>query len=422
MEPHAEDLPPAPSYLGLLTGNVQYRRVWLGEVVSYCGDWFSTIALYAIVQQLTDSTQAVAMVLIGKTLPIFLIMPFAGPLIDRFDRRKLLIGTDIARAVCVLGLIAAHRLESLPLLFTVLVVLVAFSGIFIPTRTAVIPQVTVEHEMPVAMALSGGTWSVMLAFGAALGGLFTGWIGIDGALVLDALTFLLSAAFLWRLPPLPPTDETAVPRTDTRFVDALQHLRGRVYLPAVLLCKAGLALAAGALVLLPIYGNGLYPSGGPTWIGLLYSARGLGALVGSMGMRRVLGDEPEVMQRAIVGGFLCTGVSLVLLSQAPTVGLAALGYFAAAIGNGLVWVFSGTLAQRATGANWRGRLFALEFGLMTLISSIASWSAGFADDQLGLSPRDIMAISGALMLLPAIAWSAVLLWAPDRPGSRSASA
>lgn len=407
--------PAPPSYLGLLTRNRDYRHVWLGEVVSFLGDWFQMIALYTIVQELSDSTRAVAMVLIAKTLPIFLVMPIAGPLIDRFDRRKLMIFTDVARAVCVFGLILAHRLGSLPLLFSVLVVLVAFSGVFVPTRLAVIPEVTKRHELPVAMALSGGTWSVMLAFGAAIGGLFTAWLGVQWSLVLDAGTYLLSGAILARLPPLPAPARNPQAEQDGRgFLDALRYLRGRVYLPAVLLVKAGMALSNGAMVLLPLFGNGVFPIGGPAHIGLLYSARGMGALLGSMGVRRVVGDTPEIMQRALVFGYLGTGTALFALSQAPSFGWAAVGYLVAGVGNGMVWVFSGTLAQHATEPHVRGRLFSLEFGVMTLISASVSWTTGVADDLLGLDPRTIMACSGMVLLVPAMCWTLVLSLAPDR--------
>ena len=83
-----------PTYRAVLAANDSFRRVWLGEVVSFLGDWFSLIALYTVVQTLTDSATAVAGVLVGKTLPIFLVTPFAGPLVDRVDRRLILLATE----------------------------------------------------------------------------------------------------------------------------------------------------------------------------------------------------------------------------------------------------------------------------------------------------------------------------------------
>ena len=120
-------------YLGLLRENRSFRFLWFSEVVSFLGDWFNTIALYAAVAELSDSAQAITAVFVAKMLPMFAMTPFAGPLIDRFDRRKLMVATDVARALCALGLVAAYRVRSLWLLMALLVVMVCFSGIFTPT-------------------------------------------------------------------------------------------------------------------------------------------------------------------------------------------------------------------------------------------------------------------------------------------------
>lgn len=157
-------------YLELLRDNPNFRRLWLAEVASFLGDWFNTIALFTAVERLSGSTQAVVGVFVAKMLPIVAMTPLAGPLIDRFDRRRLLVMTDVARAVCALGLIVAYRAESLTLLMVLLVVMMCFSGIFIPAKTAVLPQLAPPPQLGAANALSGGTWSVMLAVGAALGG------------------------------------------------------------------------------------------------------------------------------------------------------------------------------------------------------------------------------------------------------------
>lgn len=396
----------APSYLDLLRDNRDFRRLWTGEIVSFLGDWFTTIALYTVVQDLSGSGRAVAAVLIGKTLPVFLVMPIAGPLIDRFDRRKLMIATDIARALCCIGLVAGHRLESLPLLYVVLVVQMGFSGVFLPARTAVIPELTRPEQLPVAMALSGGTWSVMLALGAALGGLAADLLGIDGAFVLDAGTYLLSAWLLWGLPALPPTRSE---RGDAGFVAGLRYLSRRPYLAAILSVKATMALSSGALVVLPMYGNGLFPStAGARYTGLLYAMRGLGALVGSMGVRRVVGDRPRTMRALLPLGFVVTALPLIATAWAPTVWWASVGYLVAAVGNGVLWVFSGILAQHASDAAYRGRMFSLEYGMMTLVTAGASWIVGVTVDT-GLSPRDALVWSGAAMALPLLGWTFALL-------------
>ena len=404
----------APSYLQLLRKNRQFRWLWLGQVVSFFGDWFKTIALYTIVQELTDSAQALAAVLVFGLLPIFLMTPIAGPMADRFDRRKLMIGADIARAASVLGLIAAHHLGSLLLLFSTQFVMVCFSGLFIPARSASIPQLTSDDELPVAMALSGGTWSVMLAVGAAVGGLVTAAAGVDTSLLLDGATFLLSAVFLTQLPPLLPAAREA--GESTSFRDGLRYLAGDRYLTAVLSLKPAIGMATAAVAMIPLYGGGLFPAAaGPAFIGGLYAARGTGALIGTMGLRRLLGDDLRAFRRAIPVGFLVTSLAYVGLASADSIITAGLFYLMGTLGTGMIWVFAGILGQRHAAPSHRGRVFSLEFGVMTLLSALSSWLAGAMVDWTSAGPREVVAVVAVVMLLPAVGWLvAMARFSPDR--------
>lgn len=392
----------ATTYRQLLAYNPAFRRLWIGDLVSMLGDWFGLLALYAAVQALTDSKLALAGVLIGKTLPIFLMAPIAGPIVDRFDKRKLMIAADLARAVLVVGLIAAHQLGSLSLLYAVIFVQVCFAGLFIPAHSAVVPQITKPDELALAVSLGGGSWSVMLAFGAALGGAATHALGVEGALVIDGLTYLVSAWVLRGLPPLPPGGEADAKRG---FTDGLRYLRDAPWVRWLFVIKPAMAVRSGALVMLPVFGNGTFPThAGPVFIGLLYAARGLGALVGSVGTRRLTGDGSRALRRTVPLGFVISGTMMIALANAPTFPLAMVAVFAAAVGLGTTWVFSATLMQRATGAAFRGRVFALEWGAMTLVSAIGSASAGVAGDRFGFDERQIVGAIGAYLLCFAVFW------------------
>jgi len=402
------DLPAAaPSYAGLLRENTDFRRLWLGEVVSYFGDWFKMIALYAMVQQISDSALAVSGVIVGTTLPVFLVIPIAGPLVDRFDRRKVLLATDLIRASLVVGLLAAHHLQSLPLLYATLAVMVGCSGVFIPARTAVIPEITTKAELPVAMALSGGTWSVMLAVGAAIGGVVTGFVGIDGALILDSATFLGSFAILWGLPALRPSSDHAE-GSDPGLRAGLRYLRRRPYLAGVLCHKPAMGLAGASLAMLPIFGKSVFTVGGPLYIGLLYSTRGIGSVFGSLGVRRVIGDAERTLAWAIVPAYSAMAAGLVTVAYSPTFAVAALGYLLMALGQGTIWVFSGTLAQHASDSAYRGRAFSLEFGVMTLATSTSSVLGGAAVDAGWTGVRGVVGASAAWLAVPLVVWTLAL--------------
>ncbi len=395
-------------YIGLVRSNVEFRRVWLGDAVSFLGDWFALLALYAVVQEITDSKLALAGVLVGKTLPIFIMTPIAGPLVDRFDRRRLMLISDVARAILVGGLIVAHRLHNLPLLYGAIAAQIAFSGIFTPARTAVIPQITSARELPVAMALSGGTWSVMLAVGAALGGSATEHLGIDGAFIVDGLTYALSAAILWRLPALPPPRHEGHVEAETGFRAGVAYVRRSPWVFRLLLVKPIIAFQSAALLMIPILGNGTFSTHtGIFWVGLLFSARGFGALLGSVGTRKFTGDGVRAMRIAIPVAIASSGVFMAGVAWASSYWLALLGLFFVAIGTGTAWVFSGILLQRAADRRFHGRVFALEWGMLTMVSAMGSIVAGLMGDGLDLGEREIIAVIALYLALGGVMWAMV---------------
>ena len=402
-------------YVDLLRGSPSFRRLWLAEVSSFAGDWFNTIALFAAVEALSDSAQAIAGVMVAKMLPPFLVTPLAGPIIDRFERRRLLVLTDVIRAACTVGLVLCVRADSLVGLYVCTVVLMAASGLAMPTKNAVLPMIVPGAQVATANALSGGTWSVMLALGATLGGLATELFGIEAAFWIDGATFGVSALLFAGLP------ELAAPgraRDGGGFVEGLRYLLRTPYILAVTCAKPMMGLLGGVLVLLPIYGLGVFPlRSGPFWVGILYAARGTGALIGALAVRVVLGDEPRVLRRGIGFGFAVAAVGYTVLGAAESLWVAAGCFLFAALGTSCVWVFSGTLLQIEADRTFHGRVFSLEFGVMTLIMAASSWMAGAGLD-LGLSVAATARIGAALATLSAVAWFAAMALFSRDEGSR----
>jgi len=404
-------------YRALLHGNRDFRTLWLGEIVSFLGDWFNTIALYTIVQELSGKGMAVAGILVGKTLPVFLVAPVAGPLVDRWNRRTLLVASDLVRAVLVVGLIVAHRAGNLPLLYACHVLTVAATGVFFPARSAAIPQIVKKEELGAANALSGGTWSVMLAFGAALGGWVTAAAGTDASLALDALTFLVSGALLSTLPRLPAPGADA--HHDRSFGAGLRHLAARRSTLALASLKPMMALGGGALLLIPVFGTTVFPGqGGPAWVGALYGARGLGALLGSVGLIRLFGESSGTMRVVILGAFPVAGLAYLALARVSSLVEAAAAFFVAAVASGATWVMSGTLLQREGDPRFLGRVFSVEFGAMTLVVSATAGAAGAALDLTPLGPSGVATISGALLFVPFAIWGSFLFVARRRRDER----
>ena len=404
-------------YRELLRENRDFRNLWLGQLTSFVGDWFNFIALYAAVQEVTTSGRAVALVMVAKMLPVFLITPVAGPIIDRFDRRRILIATDVARALCALGLVLAHQAGSLAGLYGCTIVMMLGTGIAVPTKSAVLPMIVPRREVAVANALSGGTWSAMLAIGATLGGIATELLGIDMSFLLDGATFVLSMMFFVRLPKLPP--QRAEDVHTAGFVEGLRYLSRNRYIFALAMLKPAMQVSGGLIALIPFYGSGVFSGAdGPIFVGILFAMRGVGAVIGSLVMRVLLGDRARTMRRAIAASFVLIGGSYAMLSLSVTYWQAVLAYFGAAVGSSTIWVFSGTLLQTEGDPAFHGRIFSVEFGLNTLMLGVSSYVAGAAID-LGYSFPEVALGLGSLSIIPLVMWTGVVI-ARERAASHSA--
>ncbi|MGA1465661.1 MAG: MFS transporter, partial [Balneolaceae bacterium] len=166
-------------YVGLLRENVNYRRLWLAQIVSNFGDWFGLLAIYAIVQAYSDSELLLGLVIVVKMLSLAVSSPIAGYLTDRYDRRVLMILCDGVRALLVLGLLAVRSEELLWLAYLLTAVQMFFSAIFEPAKTSSIPNVTNAEELVTANIISAASWSVIFTTGMAIGGVATAWLGTD---------------------------------------------------------------------------------------------------------------------------------------------------------------------------------------------------------------------------------------------------
>ena len=180
-------------YRELVLRNANFRYLWLGQIISLLGDWFNLVASAALVATLTESGLAVGTLFMVRMLAPFLVSPVAGVVADRYNRKWILILADLGRIFTALGFLMVDEPNEVWLLYLFSVLQLGISGFFYPARSAILPDIVPQHAVGTANALTSTTWSVMLAFGAALGGLVAGTWGLKPAFLIDALTFVLSA-------------------------------------------------------------------------------------------------------------------------------------------------------------------------------------------------------------------------------------
>src|SRR5919112_159731 len=145
----------------VLRTNRNFRLLYIGQAISQLGDWFNSVAVFALLLDLTGSATAVAWMMIVQFMPMAIIGPIAGVVVDRVDRRRVMIVTDLIRGVLVLGLLLVRTREQVWLAYVVMALTVSGSAFFEPARTAPIPNVTSREELMPANALSSATWAAM---------------------------------------------------------------------------------------------------------------------------------------------------------------------------------------------------------------------------------------------------------------------
>jgi len=183
-------------------------------------------------------------------------------------------------------------------------------------------------------------------------------------------------------------------------------VRQRSHVAALMCVKAGWGLAGGVLLLLTVFGQRVFPlgSGSAAGIGVLYGARGVGAGLGPIALRWILGQQPKTLRRTIGPAFFTVGVFYVALAAAPALTIAAMCVLCAHIGGSILWVFSTVLLQLEVPDRFRGRVFAAELAMVTLVTSASSYWTAYELDRVGRSPRELSFALGALFCIPGVLW------------------
>jgi len=430
---------PSPiGYLQLVRSNPNFRNLWFGQIVSLFGDWFNLIASAALVSSLTKSGLAVGGLFVVRMLAPFLVSPLAGVAADRYNRKRLLIGADILRAIIVLGFLLVNNESQVWLLYALTALQLALSGFFFPARNAILPDIVSRQELGTANALSASTWSVMLALGAALGGLATGGWGIYPSFLIDSASFVISAIFISRIQytHTPVGGDTSVGAVYKEYIEGLRYLGQHRDIWVIASLKGASALmAGGALSVLEVaMAERIFPIGEGSGIslGFIYMAAGIGTGLSPILARRVTGDNSRKMRLAIVFAYALSAAGMLICSfvlgasgkitSTGGVSGALLVYFIFVLlgimiqgaGGGLNWVFSTQLLLQLLPDQVRGRVFSTEFAMMTLANAVSAAVGGWALDGTGLGIAGMMGVQASLLLIPGVLWT---IWTLRQPAS-----
>lgn len=398
-------------FVQLLKDNRNYRYTWMGQVVSEIGDHFNNIAVFSLAVKHADSGLVVTGVLLSRAIPVLLAGPLAGVLLDRMDRKRIMIVSDLVRAVVALGFIYTVGAASTGLLYLFSALLMLASPFFTAGRASILPSIATREQLHTANSLTQTTQWTTLTIGTMLGGASVAQFGFAWAFFLNAMSFLFSAWAISRLrvpggvfkAQRKSLTEADVMRPLHEYTEGLRYMRRNPLVMGIAVLGIGWATGGGAAqILFSLFGEKVFHRGA-AGIGVLWGFAGVGMLIGGFIAHRVGKTLSfEGYKRLVVVCYLLHGGAYVVFSQMKDFRMACLFI---AISRGSVAITSVLNFSQLLGHvsdEYRGRVFStletLTWGMMMLSMT----AAGFASQTY--SPRTIAAWSGVVSSLTAFYW------------------
>lgn len=401
------------TYAQLLKGNQNFRNLFAGQLISELGNWFNYIAGLGLIRLVSDSSPAAAgILLLCRTLPWSIIMPFAGTLADRFSRRKIMIWTDIARGFLALVFLFVKTSDDLWIAYVGAIILSTATAFFDGAKNAATPNLAGRDGLLSGMALMFSSRFLLMALGSALGGLASAYFGYEVAFIINGLSFFASAFSIWLIPEeAMREDETAHREKEpflTELKEGLTYTVTNHFALTILLMNIIWATGGGATFLaFEGLATKVYAEFGrsPDFVvAALMTANGIGLSFGMLIAHRVGSFvERRRIERAFIGwALIAHGVLFALAGLMPTVWMAAFFVIFSRTVIGAEYAVQETIFQRGLPDQIRGRITTLDRGAEITIFSFSAYLAGVSLNHI--SAQALTVISGLLAGSSGVIW------------------
>jgi predicted MFS family arabinose efflux permease len=360
----------------------RFRLFWTGTVISQFGDFALFVALPFDVYILTGSVLSTGLIFVVETVPRVVLAPLAGVLVDRWDRRQLLVSTNLLQAVVVLGLLAVHGRSDLWIVYVVAALESVGATFVAPAAGAMVPSIVDPEGLPAANALEALGIDVARLAGPPAGGLLFGAGGLELVVAVDAVTFGAAVVAAWVMGAAPGDRAAAesgdeaptgglIRRIAQEMESGMSIVRRATTLRAVFCVLAAVFVGQGILsvMIVPLVRHHL--GGSSTDLGVLLGGQAVGGLLGGV----VVGNLRLRPEWLVAGGCLGIAAAIGGLGNSPAlvVGVLCMGVAGVAAVGVLIGV--STILQTATPATHLGRVFSL----------FSAWLAGFTLVGIGLA-------------------------------------
>ena len=376
MSAESDDSVGAPGAMAVLRGNPAFRSLVVARVVSFVGDALSLVALMVHVAQTTGQALAVAALLLAGDFVPSLLSPITGAISDRFDRRRVMITCELVQAG-LLVLIAAS-LPPLPVLLALVAARAIGGQVFQPASRAAVPALVPARDLEVANSTLGFGTNGAEALGPLLAAASLPLLGIRGVLLIDAVSFVVSAALLARLPALGHAPVVATPGLFSQAREGLGYIWSVRPVRIITLGFCGIVAVNGiddvALLVLATDTFGA----GESAVALLLGAVGIGLLAGYVLLARV--GSRVTMPVLLIAGFAISSVGNLLTGLAWAVAVAFALQVVRGLGLAAMDVASNTLVQQLVPDRMLGRVFGNLYGLIGVAAGVSYLGGGLLLD------------------------------------------
>lgn len=395
-------------FTDLLRHNRNYRYTWMGQVVSEIGDYFNNIAVFALVMEKTGSGLLVSGVMLARAIPAVIAGPVAGVVLDRFDRKRIMIASDLIRCAVALAFILTVDRHHTWLLYVLSALLMFASPFFTSGRQAILPAIASPKELHAANSVTQTTQWATLTAGTLLAGFSAAKLGYAWAFAINSFSFLFSAWAIWRLRlergSFRAERKPSMIRPWHEYKDGLRYMRGTPLILGIGLLSVGWAAGGGAAqILFTLFGEQVFHRG-PAGIGTIWGFAGVGLLIGGA-LGHLLGRNLDFRgyKRAVSLSYLIHGVTYIGFSEMGSYAGALAFMTLSRVGMAVSSVLNYSQLLRCTADEFRGRVFSTLESLRWSTMIVSMTVAGVASEYY--SPRSIGVVAGVLGSLTALGWA-----------------
>ena len=372
-------------YITLITKNKDFQKLFAARLITLGGDWLLTVPLLGIIYGLTDNPFITSLVLVVQSAPLFLLGSFGGYLADRFDRKKVLATSEFLSGFVVLLILYAVTTENVVFILFSFGMLSVVGFSYMPASDAALPNVVKKENLAEANVLFFSSWGIMAGLGAGLGGYLTTVISRNMLFTIDFISFLISALIVFSIQKN--LSEASIEETrkkEISYKDGLKYASSKKEILSLIITKATFAISAsGLLSMFTVLSYDIYQAG-DYGTGLMFAARGVGALVGPIVIRYFFGSSDGKLLNTIGLTIMAWGLFYFFIPFTLSLYLTVLFLFLGHSGGGSQWAFSTYGLQVLTPDRLRGRIAGIDYSLYFLMNTISTLMIGYLTSIYGV--------------------------------------